>query len=95
VCTSCPLSVHAPCFSEAHSKSKSHIQLLFLSVLSKMEGMHRCSSTPTSASESSSSDSSLSSKTPRNCNKPERIKGPYGAPKKTRFLKRLIGPEQK
>jgi hypothetical protein len=56
-----------------------------------MEGMHRCSSTATTTttSESSSSDSSLSSKTPRDCNKPERIKGPWSA-EEDQILKRLV-----
>lgn len=54
-----------------------------------MEAMNRCSSS-TSSSDSSSSESSLSGKrTPRNGNKPERIKGPWSA-EEDRVLTRLV-----
>ncbi|KAA8537706.1 hypothetical protein F0562_027304 [Nyssa sinensis] len=54
-----------------------------------MEAFNRCSSTATSSSDSFSSESSLSGRTSRAANKPERIKGPWSA-EEDQILTRLV-----
>ncbi|KAF5468323.1 hypothetical protein F2P56_012482, partial [Juglans regia] len=95
-------SVHAPQLLLRTSLSSAKSLLLLLLLLfvflvvvfcflrvSFMERINRCSSNSSTSSDSSSSDSSLSSKTHRDCNKPDRIKGPWSA-EEDRVLTRLV-----